>query len=135
MRLGHFHSAPDHPVGAVISLACDLASRHRVGESFAEGLVTRGICGASVAAVNAARNIDNLEWATNLSESLASTSIRCLSEWLIPSHDSNLGIHSTYRLMGDPMVSLCGAPGAVVACAAIEAPDPDAIFPEGQSSG
>lgn len=130
IRLRHLHSAPNHPVGAILSLTCDLANRHHVGESFAEGLVTRGICGASVAAICATRNIDNLEWATGLSKTLANTPIRHLSQWLTQTEVSHSGIYSPYRLIGDPMVSICGAPCSVEACATIEAPDPDSFLDE-----
>lgn len=121
----HLRWARGEPVGAILSLTCRTASRHRVGLSFAEELVLQGICGACLAACTATRTIDNWWWATCLEEALARDPPEDLATLLVRAAPARPEAVAAYRIIGDPMARLIGAPGAEVACQAVWAPAPD----------
>ncbi|HET9441757.1 MAG TPA: C25 family cysteine peptidase, partial [Acidimicrobiales bacterium] len=100
----------DHPVGAVLSLACSTASRRRTGLSFAEALPLQGSAAACLGAVGPTRHIDNARWALRLVQGVAA-GCRSVGE-LVALAEPESTIGRAYRILGDPLAPLADEPGA-----------------------
>lgn len=110
------------PLGAVLSLTCRTASRHRVGRSFAEEVVGLGGAAAVLAAAGDVPHRDNAALATWFADGLAAGAMT-IADLLSRTSVQPMQLRH-YRLIGDPAASLAGAFGAATACAAVPAPAP-----------
>ena len=125
-HLGH---ARGRPTGAVLSLTCHTASRRRVGTSFAESLVLEGLAAGALGAVSATQTIDNWWWGASLCEVLAQQPAH-LGDLLLQACPPRPAAVAAYRILGDPLAALQGAPDAhreglqVWAPSALESPVP-----------
>lgn len=95
------------PVAAVLSLTCHVASRHRVGLSFAEALVVQGVTASALAAIGPTLHTANARWALRLGPELsAAATVGDLVAAIAP-HDPGA---ASYRLIGDPTAPLLDGP-------------------------
>lgn len=125
----HLQFATGRPAGAILSLTCHTAKRHRGQLSFAEMIPLSGLAGAAFGAVQATRTVDNWRWGISMCEALASQSVRTVGELILRAcTDNSEGWEACrhYRLLGDPLTPLLGAQDAAETCAAVWAPAPDA---------
>jgi len=113
------HVDPDWlPGGAVLSLTCRTASRHRTGLSFAEAIPLGGVAAAALGAVGPTLHTANARWALRVGRALGSvTTIGQLLAAVAP-HDPEAG---AYRLLGDPTAPLLDDPARAVAAPLEEA--------------
>lgn len=118
------------PVGALLALCCENASRHRTGLSFAERVVLAGACGAMLAAVTKTRHEYNRRWGPALCEAWTASSAPSLAE-LVATAETLAAVkgETPYRFIGDPLMLLAGASGATTRAARVFAPAPDAVLP------
>ena len=105
LRARHFDSFRGEPLGGVVSLCCQTASRHRTELSYAESLPVHGITAASFGAVTETRHTDNTRWAIRICETLAS-GVDTLGELIARAAPPNLSATTPYRLIGDPLAPL-----------------------------
>lgn len=117
----HLVHAQGRPAGAVLSLTCHTASRRRVGTSFAESVVLEGIAAAALGAVSATKTLDNWWWGASLCEELAKHPAT-LGELLLRACPPRPKAIEAYRILGDPLALLRGAPGAREAGTRVWAP-------------
>ncbi|HET7784646.1 MAG TPA: C25 family cysteine peptidase [Myxococcales bacterium] len=119
----HLQYARGRPAGAILSLTCRTAARSRAGISFSEALVVEGVAAAAVGAVTPTRTVDNWWWGTRLCEVLAEGA-ETLGDLLTRARPMRPEAVAAYRIVGDPLAPLDGAPGAAAACARVWAPAP-----------
>ncbi len=105
LRAHHFDGFDGEPLGALLSLCCDTASRRRTGLSFAEALPLRGVCAATFAAVDATLHLDNTRWAVRLSQAMLNGATR-LGELIHAALPVNPEQWRSYRIIGDPLCPL-----------------------------
>jgi len=117
-HLGH---AQGRPTGALLSLTCHTASRRKVGTSFAESLVLEGIAAAALGAVSTTQTVDNWWWGASLCEVITQNPAT-LGELLLRACPPRQKAIASYRILGDPLASLQGAPDAQQEGARIWAP-------------
>ena len=116
------------PWGAVMSLTCSSASRHRVALSFAEELVLSGICGAALGATGQTKHRVNCQLAIRLCEVLQSGRVNTVAELLVAANLTRLSLQR-YRLIGDPAMPLLGAIAATMQAQQVFAPAPNDPLP------
>jgi hypothetical protein len=121
----HLVYAQGCPSGAVISLTCHTANRHRVSLSFSEAIPLWGVAAAAFGAVRPTRTVDNFWWATSLCEAITREPITTLGELLARACPPRAEQWDAYRILGDPLAPLLGAREAAAACARVWAPAPD----------
>jgi hypothetical protein len=130
VREGDFAAPWPEPVGALLALCCENASRHRRGTSFAETLVLRGVCAGAMAAVTKSKHAHNRIWGPALCEALTRHPIDTLGDLLLRAEvPEDLVRRTPYRIIGDPAAPLCGAEGATAAAAQVFAPAADDPLP------
>jgi hypothetical protein len=100
------HLEPDEPVGALVSLTCQTASRRRTGLSFAEALPLRGVAAATLGAVGPTLHTANARWALRLTRAAATAATVGELIAAIAPHDPAA---ASYRLIGDPTAPLADA--------------------------
>jgi hypothetical protein len=120
----HLVYARGRPTGAMISLTCHTANRHKVALSFSEALVVHGIAAAAFGAVRPTRTVDNWWWGTSLCELYAERPATTLGELIVRACPPRPEQWESYRILGDPLAPLVGAPGAAAASRAVFAPAP-----------
>jgi hypothetical protein len=100
-----------------------------VGLSFSEEIVLGGVAAAAVGAVSPVHHLQNMRWMLGLAEALGAgeTELGSAMRQAAP-HSDRPG--SAYRIIGDPLVPLIGAAGALRLGSAIWAPAPDAALRE-----
>jgi hypothetical protein len=105
IRMQHFIDFANEPVGSVLSLCCNTASRKNVGVSFSENLVMEGISASAFGAIRTTLFSDNTRWAVNVCHSLGKgiTTIGDLITDAAPMSKSGI---TSYRLIGDPLAPL-----------------------------
>jgi len=105
-------AVPDwRPASVVLSLTCHVASRHRVGLSFAENLVTSGAAAAAVAAIGPTLHTANARWALRTCHALATAATVGDLVAAVAPHDPQA---DAYRLIGDPTAPLADDPAWAV---------------------
>jgi hypothetical protein len=119
----HLVHARGKAAGAILSLTCRTAARSRHGLSFSESLILEGVAAAAVGAVQPTRTVDNWWWGTRLCEVLVE-GVETVGELLARACPPREEAVSAYRILGDPLARLAGAPGAAAACARVWAPAP-----------
>jgi hypothetical protein len=105
LRAHHFDGFRGEPLGALLSLCCDTASRRRTGLSFAEALPLRGVCGSVLAAVSATLHTDNTAWAVRLSDAMRDGA-RTIGELVCEALPLGPRQWAPYRIIGDPLAPL-----------------------------
>jgi hypothetical protein len=91
------------PSAAVLSLACNTASRRRTGLSFSEALPLGGVTAAALGAVGPTLFTANARWAVRITRALPG--VRTIGELVAAVAPADPGA-GAYRLIGDPTVPL-----------------------------
>lgn len=128
VRLDHLFEPWPEPVGALLALCCENASRLRTGTSFAEALALRGVFAGALAAVRPTLHEHNRRLGPDLCEALTSQPIATLAELVLALPPADWA-RTPYRFIGDPAAPLAGAPGAAERAARVFAPAPDDPLP------
>jgi hypothetical protein len=129
VRSHHLPATPGEPLGAVLSLTCHVASRHRVGLSFAEEMVLTGFCAAAVGATSKTLHLENGLMANKICGTLANTDVSTVGDLLLRSELTERESKLTYRLVGDPLAPLIGARDSLALASKVYAPAPDDPLP------
>jgi hypothetical protein len=107
------------PLGALVSLACHTASRHRVGLSFAEALPLAGVAAAALGAVGPTLHADNARWAVGLARALGggpgAAGAATIGELIVTSAPIADEAVAAYRIIGDPLAPLGSRSAGVAA--------------------
>ncbi|MGD0723168.1 MAG: hypothetical protein ABR970_19205 [Roseiarcus sp.] len=120
--------AAGRPLGAVLSVSCSAAARPRSGLSFCEELVLTGLCAAAFGACRRTLHRLNVELALDLAAALAGDLAPTLAALLLACRWP-AAVLARYRIVGDPLAPLLGAPGSLAAARAVFAPGPDDPLP------
>lgn len=127
LREHHLAGWQGEPLGALLSVTCYTASRWRVGVSFSEGVVLRGIAAAALGAVAPVKHVDNMRWMVGLGQALRGGA-DTLGAALLEAVPDEPRARSAYRILGDPLAPLVGARRAEQRTASVYAPAPDALL-------
>jgi peptidase C25-like protein len=111
-----------HPLGAILTIACDAAQCNRNRMSFCDELVMRGACSAALGAVGKVSHQVNRVLARSIVRALSKA--HTLGELLLRLPDEVL---SGYRIAGDPAAPLIGAAHAMETASEVYAPGPDRL--------
>lgn len=123
LRTRHLERIDGEPSGFVVSASCDTASRQNVGLSFTEAWVTRGRAVAALGAVERTQHLHNRRWMRLLCASLIEGG-STVDEVVRAAFSDRPESAVSYRLIGDPIAALRGAPGAWPLMRAVDAPCP-----------
>jgi hypothetical protein len=118
MRSHHLAAVGGEPMGALFSLCCETASRKRTSISFSETIPLLGVAAATLGAVAKTLHTHNTRLALGLSLALARgarTIADAIAIAMLP-HPEAL---AAYRILGDPLAPLTGAPDSAELAAAI----------------
>jgi hypothetical protein len=111
LRSRHLEAFDGEPLGAMIALSCETASRRRTALSFAEALPLAGVAAASFGAVGPTRHTDNTRWAVGVCDAL-SGGAATIGELIVRAAPQQAAAASAYRIIGDPLAPLAADPGA-----------------------
>jgi hypothetical protein len=128
VRGEHFGGGWLEPMGALLALRCENASRWRTAMSFAETLALRGVFSGALAAGTKTRHEHNRRLGPMLCEALTTISVRTLGELVLALPEQEW-VDTPYRFIGDPAAPLVAAEGAWARAARVFAPAPDAPLP------
>ncbi|HEY0947288.1 MAG TPA: hypothetical protein VGD81_18535 [Opitutaceae bacterium] len=128
VRLEHFEDPWPEPIGALLALCCENASRLRTGMSFAEALALRGVFAGGLAAVRPTLHEHNRRLGPDLCEALTAQPVATLAELVLALPPADWA-RTPYRFIGDPAAPLAGASGAAERAACVFAPAPDDPLP------
>ena len=130
VRVSHFPPTWTEPIGGLLTLCCENASRRGGRLSFVEELVLRGVCGGALAAASKTRHEDNRLLGPALSEALTAGAAHTLAT-LVEAAQVPPGFweRTSYRFIGDPAIPLVGATASVEHAAQVFAPAPDEALP------
>lgn len=130
VRASDFGEPWPEPIGAMLALCCENASRQQNAPSFAEELALRGVFAGGLAATTKTKHMDNRQLGRALCKSLGFNAVRTLAE-LIDQTDMPAGFwhKSPYRFIGDPTAPIAGAEKANEQAAMVFAPAPDDELP------
>ena len=130
VRAEHFPQRWSEPLGALLTLCCDNASRRGGRLSFVEELVLRGVCAGALAGASKTRHEDNRRLGPALCEAMTAGHGATLAS-LVAAADVPAGFwrRTPYRFIGDPAAPLVGAVGSVEAAASVFAPAPSDPLP------
>lgn len=120
LRARHLVEAAGEPLGALFSVTCLTANRHRVGLSFSEEVVAGGATAAAVGAVDLVAHVDNMRWMVGLAEALRSGESR-LGAALVVAAPRSVS-QTPYRIVGDPLALLAGSADGTRRAARVFAP-------------
>jgi hypothetical protein len=115
-------------IGALLSISCSAASRPRRGLSFCEEAVLGGVCIAALGALGRTLHAGNAELALALACTLKNPNVTTLAALLLAA-PVRAGALDRYRIVGDPLTPLAGAPGCDAAARRVFAPGPDDALP------
>lgn len=127
LHVRHLAHARGEPLGAVLSICCETASRRRIGLSFCEALVLDGLAAAAVGAVCKTDHHANSRWVIDLMHTFVAGS-RSIGALVCASPGSDR-IASEYRILGDPLAPLTGAATTRAQAQTVFAPAPDDPLP------
>jgi hypothetical protein len=122
-RAHHLVEVPGEPLGALFSVTCLTANRHRVGLSFSEAVVVGGAAAAAVGAVDLVAHVDNMRWMLGLADALRSGETR-VGPALAAAATRSVS-QTPYRIVGDPLALLAGTAEGVRRAERIFAPAPE----------
>jgi hypothetical protein len=128
VRRDHFPPRWPEPIGGLLALCCENASRWRTAVSFAETLALQGVFAGALAAVTKTRHEHNRRIGPALCEALTSGGIHTLGD-LVLALPAGEWSDTPYRFIGDPAAPLVGAAEATLRAASIFAPAPDDPLP------
>jgi hypothetical protein len=129
LRAHHLADALEEPLGAVLSLTCHTANRFKVGLSFAEEMVLSGFCAGALGATRKTVHLSNGFLAHKLCRAVSATAVASLAELLLAAELTEAEAHGSYRIIGDPLAPLIGAPDSLRRAQAVFAPAPDDPLP------
>jgi hypothetical protein len=115
-------------IGALLSISCSAASRPRRGLSFCEEAALGGVCIAALGACGPTLHASNAELALALACTLQNPGVTTLAALLLAAR-VRAGALDRYRIVGDPLAPLAGAPGCEAAARRVFAPGPDDALP------
>jgi hypothetical protein len=124
LRAWHLAETPGEPLGALFSVTCLTANRHRVGLSFSEAVVASGAAAAAVGAVAPVSHLDNMRWMLGLAAALRAGEAR-LGPALLAAAPPDPRLQSPYRIVGDPLARLVGTAEGERRAARVFAPAPE----------
>jgi hypothetical protein len=124
VRLEHLVRSNGEPLGALLSVTCLTASRWDVGLSFSEAATLAGLAAGALGAIAPVNHLDNMRWMVGLAEALRGGE-RLLGPALVRAAPPEQRARQVYRILGDPLAPLVGAPAALRRAAKIWAPAPD----------
>jgi hypothetical protein len=128
VRQEHFAGDWAEPMGALLALCCENASRWRTAISFAETLALRGVFAGALAAVTKTRHEHNRRLGPAFCEALTTSPIRTLGELVLALPEEEW-VGTPYRFIGDPAAPLIGGEHAAARSARVFAPAPDELLP------
>jgi hypothetical protein len=105
LRARHFDTFEGEPLGAMVALSCETASRRRTTLSFAEALPLAGVAAASFGAVMPTRHTDNTRWAVGVCEALCAGA-STIGELVVRAAPLQASAAAAYRIIGDPLAPL-----------------------------
>lgn len=105
LRAHHFDTNSTQPLGALLNLCCLTASRRKVGYSFAERLLFKGVTNALLAAVQPSLHTDNMRWAVGIAHALKAGA-RTLDELLVKAAPQQPSALNAYRIIGNPLAPI-----------------------------
>lgn len=111
-----------HPLGAILTIACDAAHCNRGRASFSDELVMRGACSAALGATGKVSHQVNRVLARSIVRALSKA--HTLGELLLRMPDEVL---CGYRIAGDPAAPFIGAAHAMETASEVYAPAPDQL--------
>jgi hypothetical protein len=126
LRAHHLVDAPGEPLGALLSVTCLTASRHRVGLSFSEAVVAGGAAAAAVGAVAKVAHLDNMRWMVGLAAALLAGETE-LGGALLAAAPPDRRLHAPYRILGDPLALLAATAAGAQRAARVFAPAPEEL--------
>ncbi len=124
LRARHLVEAPGEPLGALFSVTCLTANRHRVSLSFSEAVVAGGAAAAAVGAVALVAHLDNMRWMLGLAAALRAGETR-LGPALLAAAPPDPRLRTPYRIIGDPLARLVGTAEGERRAARVFAPAPE----------
>lgn len=125
LRAHHLTEPSGEPVGAVLSVTCLTASRWQTGLAFSEAIVLGGAASGAVGAVTTVEHLQNMRWMLGLARALRDGET-LLGPALLRAAPERPDQAEPYRLVGDPLAQLVGAPTAGRRSSALYAPAPEA---------
>jgi hypothetical protein len=111
-----------HPLGAILTIACDAAQCNRNRVSFCDELVMRGACAAALGATGKVLHQVNRVLARSIVRALSKS--QTLGELLLHMPEDLL---RGYRIAGDPATPFIGSAHALEAVSEVYAPAPDEL--------
>lgn len=120
LRAHHLVEAAGEPLGALLSVTCLTARRHRVSLSFSEQIVAGGATAAAVGAVDVVAHLDNMRWMLGLAEALRHGETR-VGAALVAAAPRPVS-QTPYRIVGDPLALLVGTSDGARRAARVFAP-------------
>lgn len=124
LRAWHLVDSPGEPIGALLSVTCLTANRHRVSLSFSEAVVAGGAAAAAVGAVAHVAHLDNMRWMLGLAAALRSGEAR-LGPALLAAAPTQPLAGTPYRIIGDPLARLVGTAAGARRAPRVFAPAPE----------
>jgi hypothetical protein len=118
MRSHHLEHLGGEPIGALFSLCCQTASRKRTSISFSESVPLLGVAAATLGAVASTLHSHNTRIALGISLALAHGA-RTIADAVAHAMRPHPEALAEYRISGDPLAPLTGAPESVQLAAAI----------------
>ena len=126
LRDHHFNTWNGQALGALLSVTCYTASRWRMGLSFSEQMVLRGVAASAFGAVAPIQHLDNMRWMIGLVGALQQGAAT-LGEALCLAAPAEPSAHKLYRILGDPLAPLVGSGGSEKHSRRIYAPAPEEL--------
>ncbi len=126
LRGSHLVEVTGEPLGALLSVTCLTANRHRVGLSFSEVVVTGGSAAAALGAVAPVAHLDNMRWMLGFASALRAGEGR-LGPALLAAAPPDPWAASPYRIIGDPLAALVGTPRGSRLALRVFAPAPEYV--------
>lgn len=131
LRDHHFKQWQGQALGALLSVSCYTASRWRMGLSFSEQIVLRGVAASALGAVAPVQHLDNMRWMIGLVAALQQGA-DTLGAALCLAAPAESSACAYYRILGDPLAPLVGASESYARSRQIYAPAPDALTVNGE---
>jgi hypothetical protein len=130
VRAGHFPATWTEPIGSLLALCCENASRRGGRLSFAEELTLLGVCAGALAGAAKTRHEDNRRLGPALCEALTAGTATTLAG-LVAAAEVPAGFwnRTPYRFIGDPAAPLTGAADSAHRAAQVFAPAPNDALP------
>jgi hypothetical protein len=130
VRADHFSPVWTEPIGGLLALSCENASRRYGRLSFAEELVLRGVCAGALAGAGKTSHRDNRELGPALCEALIAGTAETLADLIFAAKlPENFWHRTPYRFIGDPAAPLYGAENSIQKAGRVFAPAPDDVLP------